>query len=1448
MRFSQLLQSLAILCFSLPQAYASFCNQNAVMGTSITDTWDATCESINYLRYDPYGPETGYPAKFFQFEIDREADIRITMSESYNSKLFLISGNDKHTPPFLSTSDDTLETRLEAGVYIVEAANRYATNATFKVEYNDIGSNQCVSELSMGTTITDGWISDCKSTSRDIDDPYDTIPGEGHRAKFFTFTLLEDADIAIKVNASIDSYMYILEGHGEHGTPYAEIPQESSSQFLIAGEYTLELTTKDRYAPGQFSLQVSTFINSGGCSQSHTLGNTINGAWSADCSIRSWLDSNGDPYQGGNSPERANYYSFTLQQATDVKFVRTGNNSDKTVMSIYAAGDYLNKLKSTSPSYSWHSPVSEMSTSLPAGDYELEITQSQQVASGQYEIHSKILTTNGCNNLISTGESKAGITSPSCLSNNRGIEGNIDPYGSQKGTYYAKRFEFTLDSETVIRIAANTSEYSYLYLAKKVNGALYPLTQSWLANYWNTSKYPSIERKLDKGSYVIELTSHYAEKEMTFDLFLNSSQNTTCQSFVRLNERRSNENLYSNCRSQTKQPIYNNDPYSSNNGTRYFYAKEYSFEIIQEGDYDLTTLSNSLDTHIYLFDGGDSNYSELDDKSSFSNSNTLTVHLTPGIYSTEITTSTPQQTGKFSLVLWDKSSVINEHEGDTSTCTQALANPANQTINSTLEAHCKSESQGSNYNAKYYTFNTLGGSQASLNLLSEFYLRLNLSRWENGQWMQIASNSGYSGTADIIRGLSAGSYRIGVENTYSGYIGSFTLHTSILVDTDGDGFGDAIDAFPNDPTEWLDTDSDGFGNNIDMDDDNDQVPDIEDAFPLDAGEYKDSDNDRIGDNSDTNPFPYAGDIQFSESNYSVAEDSENIDITINRTDTYYNSEVFYFTRDLSANAIEDYSPTLGKLEFTESENKKTISIPIMNDTVYSGKRSFQVILVTRDAYSTSFSQGHTTKIDINDDEAPTSSISLEKAFIQTSESENNLILSIKRSGDLSLADTAYFRTIDGSATAFSDYLPRSGSIDFPENVEYAQLAIQLTSDESTEMAESFFVDILATEQSAILNGRTEIVIASELSEQDTIYYFPLEEINVDSKNQVIQISVLRNNSDTKASISFSAQGLANEYDFSSIVHFEVGEKGKLIDLPIINSNNSLYSQRSIQLKLLGSTNGQFVSDKVMNINIIDSTQLPYAGAFVTSSDSIQVKEGESANLVVGYLHDREFEKEVVLKTLSGTADNDEDFEPLESTLKLNSEKPSDSIQVVTINDEFIEDRESLYILMNDRSHPISKIVISDNADYQQSGIASFSSSQISGNENATLTLALQRLYGSSGKLSFDVKTRDGSALAGKHYRELSDIQEFEVNETLLNLNIDLLNLKDNQPLYFFIDITTKLEAGKSITETMRINIIQSSGSDKSDNSFLGLGSINAWLLLLLAMPILLSRVRLIKNP
>ena len=94
------------------------------------------------------------------------------------------------------------------------------------------------------------------------------------------------------------------------------------------------------------------------------------------------------------------------------------------------------------------------------------------------------------------------------------------------------------------------------------------------------------------------------------------------------------------------------------------------------------------------------------------------------------------------------------------------------------------------------------------------------------------------------------------------------------IDTDGDGWSDAVDVFNDDNTQWSDNDGDGYGDALDgnlpdscpeifgnstierygcLDSDGDGLDDELDAFPFDATETIDSDGDGVGDNLDAYP-------------------------------------------------------------------------------------------------------------------------------------------------------------------------------------------------------------------------------------------------------------------------------------------------------------------------------------------------------------------------------------------------------------------------------------------------------------------------------------------------------------------------------------------------------------------------------------------------------------------
>lgn len=93
------------------------------------------------------------------------------------------------------------------------------------------------------------------------------------------------------------------------------------------------------------------------------------------------------------------------------------------------------------------------------------------------------------------------------------------------------------------------------------------------------------------------------------------------------------------------------------------------------------------------------------------------------------------------------------------------------------------------------------------------------------------------------------------DDGYADDVDAFPEDPSEWLDTDGDGVGDNSDAFINDASEWADLDGDGIGDNSDADRDGDGVNNEDDALPNDPSDFADSDGDGIGDAQDTNELP-----------------------------------------------------------------------------------------------------------------------------------------------------------------------------------------------------------------------------------------------------------------------------------------------------------------------------------------------------------------------------------------------------------------------------------------------------------------------------------------------------------------------------------------------------------------------------------------------------------------
>lgn len=148
-------------------------------------------------------------------------------------------------------------------------------------------------------------------------------------------------------------------------------------------------------------------------------------------------------------------------------------------------------------------------------------------------------------------------------------------------------------------------------------------------------------------------------------------------------------------------------------------------------------------------------------------------------------------------------------------------------------------------------------------------------------------------------------------------------------DTDGDGFLDTEDDFPNDPNEWIDIDEDGVGNNTD-------------AFPYDPTQWADRDGDSYGDNPiGFNPDEFPDDPnEWNDSDIDGVGDNSDIydngDAGIEQGITYFQSDGYpdeeggiadvYFTMKIEVkNESDGEFETIGEIKSDIYLNHETIS-------------------------------------------------------------------------------------------------------------------------------------------------------------------------------------------------------------------------------------------------------------------------------------------------------------------------------------------------------------------------------------------------------------------------------------------------------------------------------------------------------------------------------------------
>ncbi len=180
----------------------------------------------------------------------------------------------------------------------------------------------------------------------------------------------------------------------------------------------------------------------------------------------------------------------------------------------------------------------------------------------------------------------------------------------------------------------------------------------------------------------------------------------------------------------------------------------------------------------------------------------------------------------------------------------------------------------------------------------------------------------------------------------------------------------------------------------------------------------------------------------------------------------------------SATAGSDFATASGTVTFAAGATTASISLTIFGDTVVEPDESFGVNLSA--PVGLTIADGSALVVIANDDASSLPSLSIADASVVEGNSGNKTVtLTVTLSAASSSAVTVQYATVNGTATAGSDYRVASGTITFAAGVTSRTFTVTILGDKTKEPNETFRVTLSAASGATILDGDATVTIVTD---------------------------------------------------------------------------------------------------------------------------------------------------------------------------------------------------------------------------------------------------------------------------------------------------------------------------------------------------------------------------------
>jgi hypothetical protein len=508
--------------------------------------------------------------------------------------------------------------------------------------------------------------------------------------------------------------------------------------------------------------------------------------------------------------------------------------------------------------------------------------------------------------------------------------------------------------------------------------------------------------------------------------------------------------------------------------------------------------------------------------------------------------------------------------------------------------------------------------------------------------------------------------------------------------------------------------------------------------------------------------------------------------------------VNFASADGTATAGSDYTAVNGTLTFAPGATTQTIPVSVNGDVVNEANETFFVNLSGAANALIGDAQGVGTIN--NDDSLPTLSIN-DATVTEGNSGTTNAVFTVTLSAVSDQTVVVNYATVDGTASAASDYISTNGSLTFFPGTTTQTITVRVNGDLLTELNETFFVNLTVSLNADITDSQGLGTINNDDQPALSINDVTVTEGNTGTTNAVFTVSLSAASGQTVTVNYATADGTAlagtDYFSTNGTLTFVPGTVTQAITVRVIG-DAVFESSESFFVNLSGPSNATLGDSQGVG-TISNNDTVP--ALFI---NDVAVSEGNSGAVNATFtVRLSAFSSQPVtvnFATANGTASAGIDYVSTNGTVTIAPGTTNQTLTVAIFGDFLNESNETYFVnLTNPNGATISdgQGLGTINNDDPVPAISIGDASVFEGNSGTTNVVFTLGLSAASGQqVSVNYGTSDGTASRQSDYtRIVNSTVTFNPGQTTQTISVTVsgdTTVEDNET--FFVDFSNPVNA------------------------------------------------------